>query len=183
MLPLKSFIRCTVVTMLCTLSLFAQDDERLDEKIDKITFEWDNEATTLATYEGLARLCADLPYRKSIFSLLDEVHHYDSVLVGVLTKMSKRSSNKQISKALKDIEKLEEGYSTKAFVHFMNEECHALKEIEKNSDDTRNEVGITSYSSQVYMLETELAKYVSQVTARIDKIRKHVHHLSSHYEN
>ena len=64
----------------------------------------------------------------------------------------------------------------------MNSECTAAKMIEKDADDTRNEVGQTSYSGQVYVLETELFKYVHHVTQRVDKIRQHVHHLSVHYE-
>ena len=55
--------------------------------------------------------------------------------------------------------------------------------LEKNAEDTRNEVGYSSYSSQVYLLETELIKYVKHVTKRVDKIRQHVHHISGHYQN
>ena len=161
---------------------FAQEDgERLDEKIDKVTYSWDLEADKLATYEGLLSVCGDKDYEAKVVNLLNEIHHLDSILYGVLVKLSKTSTDKEIKKTLKDIKKFEEEYGTKKFIHFMSQECQAASEIEKNAEDTRNEVGATSYSGQVYILETELFKYVKHVTQRVDKIRIHVHHLSSHY--
>lgn len=172
------------LTILISFCLSAQEEnERLDEKIDKITYAWDLEADKLSNYEGLQQLCVDEAYRTEILSLLDEIHHYDSVLYGVLLKLSKTSKDSEVKKTLKDIEKFEDEYNTKKFVHFMSEECKAMREIEKNAEKTANDVGINSYSGQVYLLETELFKYVKHVTARVDKIRLHVHHLSSHYGN
>lgn len=164
---------------------YAQDEnnERLDEKIDEITYKWDLEADKLSSYEGLQSLCSDEEYRKGIFVLLEEIHHYDTVLYGILVKLSRTSKDKEIEKTLKDIKKFEEEYNTKAFVHFMNEECKAMVDIEKHADETRNDVGTNSYSGQIYLLETELFKYVKHVTDRVDKIRQHVHHLSQHYQN
>ena len=160
-----------------------ETDERLDDKIDQITYDWDLEADKLSSYEGLQNLCTDETYRQKIFSLLNDIHHYDTVLYGVLIKLQKTSKDKEIVKALKDIKKFEKEYNTKSFIHFMNEECKVLIDIEKHADDTRNEVGYTSYSGQVYLLETELFRYVKHVTDRVDKIRKHVHHISTHYQN
>ncbi|MEP1032572.1 hypothetical protein [Ekhidna sp.] len=170
------------VFILISVSLFGQEDEkRLDEKIDEITYDWDLEADKLSSYEGLQELCADENYRTKIISLLDDIHHYDTVLYNVLTKLSRTSEDKEIKKTLKDIKKFESEYDSKSFVHFMNEECKAMREIEKEADETANDVGINSYSGQVYILETELFKYVKHVTARVDKIRLHVHHLSKQY--
>lgn len=179
---MKTYAIC--VFFLASLIVNAQEqEERLDDKIDQITYDWDLEADKLSSYEGLQNLCADEEYRLQIFELLEEIHHYDTVLYGVLQRLSKTNKNKEISKALKDIKKFEEEYDMKSFIHFMNEECKTLVEIEKSAEDTRNEVGATSYSGQVYLLETELFKYVKHVTHRVDKIRLHVHHLSKHYQN
>lgn len=164
-----------------SLGLFAQEQERLDDKIDEITYDWDLEADKLSSYEGLQELCFDEEYRKKILKLLDDIHHYDTVLYNVLTKLSRTNDDKEIKKTLKDIKKFETEYDSKSFIHFMNGECKAMNEIEKNSEETANDVGINSYSGQVYLLETELFKYVKHVTARVDKIRLHVHHLSKHY--
>ena len=159
----------------------AQEDERLDDKIDEITYNWDLEADKLSSYEGLAQLCTDESYRSEILALLNEIHHYDSVLYDVLLKLSRTSSDKEIKQTLKDIKKFEENYDTQSFISFMSGECKAMREIESHSEETANDVGINSYSGQVYLLETELFKYVKHVTARVDKIRLHVHHLSKHY--
>ena len=166
-----------------SLNVFAQDDQaRLDERIDEVTYDWDLEADKLATYEGLLFVCGNQEYRTKIIELLNDIHHMDSVLYDVLLKLSRTNSDKEIKKTLKDIKKFEEEYDTKGFIHFMNSECKAAREIERAAADTRNEVGESSYSGQVYILETELFKYVKHVTQRVDKIRLHVHHLSSHYE-
>lgn len=176
----------TALLSFISFSLLSQEvnsEERLDEKIDQITYDWDLEADKLATYEGLGFICTNEEYRKTILSLLDDIHHYDTLLYGTLIKLSKTRNDREVKRSLKDIKKFEDEYNTKSFIHFMNEECHAMREIEKNSADTRNEVGQNSYSGQVYILETELIKYVHHVTARVDKIRQHVHHLSIHYKN
>ncbi|MEP4134481.1 MAG: hypothetical protein ABJL71_07650, partial [Cyclobacteriaceae bacterium] len=87
------------------------------------------------------------------------------------------SDDRKISKAIKDIEKFEEGYSMKKFVHFLHQECKDQKEIEKNAEDLKSEIGSESYSGQIYILEIELNKYIKHITQRVDHIRKHVHHL------
>jgi hypothetical protein len=165
---------------LLSMSIYSQE-ERLDEKIDEITYDWDLEADKLSTYAGLQELCTDEEYRVRILTLLDKIHHYDTVLYGILVKLSRTSDDREVKKTLKDIKKFEDEYNTQSFVHFMNEECKVMRDIERNSEETSNDVGINSYSGQVYLLETELYKYVKHVTARVDKIREHVHHLSKHY--
>ncbi|WP_424961055.1 hypothetical protein [Ekhidna sp.] len=167
--------------LLFSICGLAQEEERLDEKIDQITYDWDLEADKLSSYEGLQQLCTDETYRGKILNLLNEIHHYDSVLYDVLVKLSRTSDDKEIKKTLKDIKKFEEQYDTQSFITFMGEECKAMREIEKEAEETANDVGYNSYDGQVYLLETELFKYVKHVTSRVDKIRLHVHHLSKHY--
>ncbi len=163
-------------------STFAQEEkERLDDKIDELTYKWDLEADKLASYGGLYYLCSDKAYRSEIFTLLSDIHHYDTILYDILIDLSGRNDDKEIQRTLRDIEKFENQYDTENFIEFMREECKAMFAIEKNSDDTRNEVGITSYSGQVYLLENELFKFVKQATNRVDKIREHIHHLNVDY--
>ena len=166
-----------------TSFLYAQVPEgRLDERIDEVTYKWDLEADKLATYEGLLVVCGDKKYRAEILGLLDEIHHLDSVLYNVLVDLARYQTDREIRKTIKEIQQFEDQYDTKSFIRFMSKECKASREIEKESKKTRNQVGENSYSGQVYILETELFKYVKQITQRVDKIRIHVHHLSSHYE-
>lgn len=165
-------------------SLLSQSDvknDRLDEEIDRVTYKWDLEADKLASYEGLQNLCADESYRLEVFDLLKEIHHYDTILYQVLVKLSHQSKDREIQRTLKEIKRFEEEYDIEAFVHYMHLECNAMLEIERESDNTRNEVGFISYSSQIYLLETELIKYVKHITKRVDRLRLHVHHLSRHY--
>ncbi|MEM6643434.1 MAG: hypothetical protein AAF616_10675 [Bacteroidota bacterium] len=181
---MRALIILITFSSICTVA--AQEEasqERLDEKIDQLTYAWDLEADKLASYNGLQNLCADAEYREEVFGLLKEIHHYDTVLYEVLKKLSRTSKDKEIQKTMKDIKKFEREYDTKSFIKYMRKECSAMLEIEADADDTKNEVGYTSYSSQVYLLETELIKYVKQVTRRVDKIRAHVHDLSQHYSN
>ena len=171
-----------VLLLMAFTTIGQESTERLDDRIDEVTYNWDLEADKLATYDGLLFVCGNKEYRTQILGMLTEIHHLDSVLSDVLVKLSRTNDDKEIKKTLKDIEKFEAEYGTKNFIHFMNEECKAAREIERDADDTKNEVGETSYSGQVYLLETELYKYVNQITKRVDKIRQHVHHLSTHYK-
>ena len=168
--------------LLVNFNLLAQEEGRLDDRIDEVTYDWDLEADKLATYDGLLYVCSDEDYRQKVIKLLNDIHHLDSVLYGVLIDVSKHSSDKEVKKTLKDIRKFEEDYNTKNFIHFMSQECKAAAEIEKNAEKTKNQVGQNSYSGQIYILETELFRYVKHVTQRVDKIRLHVHHLSAHYK-
>lgn len=172
-----------MIAVVFQLAAQEEESERLDKKIDELTYDWDLEADKLSSYEGLQNLCTDETYRLKIFTLLEDIHHYDTVLYGVLIKLARTNKDKEIDKTLKDIKKFEESYNTKSFVHFMNEECKAMIDIEKHSEETKNDVGTNSYSGQIYLLETELYKYVKHITDRVDKIRQHVHHLSKNYQN
>lgn len=174
-----------ILILFFVIAGFSQEEkkERLDDKIDQITYDWDLEADKLSTYLGLQELCTDQEYRTKIVTLLEEIHHYDTVLYNVLQKIAKKGNDKEANKALKDIKKFEQQYDTKKFIHFMNEECKSMQDIEKNAEETANDVGINSYSGRIYLLETELYKYIKNITHRVDKIRLHVHHLSSHYHN
>ncbi|MFK7952489.1 MAG: hypothetical protein AB8B73_06555 [Ekhidna sp.] len=178
---MKIFFSLLLTILFCLQSFTQEPEERIDEKVDQITYDWDLEADKLATYKGLGSICTDEEYRTKILGLMSDIHHYDTILYGILTKMSKRSKDKEIKKSLKDIARFEEKYNPKNFALFMRQECNAFKDIESHADDLRNEVGQNSYSGQVYILETELYKYVKHVTASVDRIRQHVHHLSNHY--
>ncbi|WP_258105770.1 hypothetical protein [Marinoscillum sp. MHG1-6] len=155
----------------------AQESESLGQKIDSLTYDWDEKSEELNSYDGLSRFCTDKDYRLEFIETVEGIHHYDSVLYAKLTKAVRISHDKEIEKTIKDIEKFEEEYSMKKFIHFLHEECKGRSEIERNSKDLKTEIGSESYDSQVYMIELELNKYVKHITKRVDMIRKHAHHL------
>lgn len=170
----------TIIMASLVILILAQENEPLEQKIDNITYDWDLKAKDIDNYEGLSKFCVSADYRKEIVTLLKAIHHYDSVLYHRLSKMVRYSDNNEVEKTLKDIERFEEGYSIKEFIHFLHNECDRRKEIEHNADKSKNDIGAESYDGQIYLVETELDKFIKQVTRRIDNIRKHLHHLRIH---
>ena len=87
----------------------AQSNESasIGEAIDNLTSKWDSEAKSLRTYDGLIKFCDDQEYRFGLIEMLNEVHHYDSVLYDRLTKAQRYNHRKEIEKTLKDISKFE----------------------------------------------------------------------------
>lgn len=160
-----------------TSSIVSAQEETLGKKIDELTYAWDLESVTLNNYEGLSNFCDDKEYRLELVNLLNDIHHYDSVLYSRLLKASRISDDRAIDKAIKDIEKFEKGYSMRKFIHFLHEECKDRSEVEKNSENLKSEIGSESYSGQIYIIEIELNKYIKHITKRVDHIREHVHHL------
>jgi hypothetical protein len=172
-------IKLLVIGFLISSLAVAQEEENasLGEQIDQITYSWDTEAEGLKSYDGLTKFCKDAAYRDNLISLLNEIHHFDSVLYDRALVASQRSSDKEIKKLIKEIEGFEDKYSMKSLIRFMSEECKAQRALDKEQEDLRTEMGEESYDNQVYIIELELRKYVKHVTKRIDNVRKHVHHL------
>lgn len=168
-----------VAILLCNyVAGSAQDSsEKLGEAIDNLTLKWDNQAESLKTYNGLVRFCDDKNYRLEVIDLLNNIHHFDSVLYSRLVKAQRFSHDKEIQKTLDDIALFEEDYNMKDFIHFLHQECVDKNNLEKNSDDLKKDIGENSYDGQVYIIEVELNKFIKQITKRVDVIRKHVHHL------
>lgn len=164
------------ILLTCGHLTFGQD-ETLGQKIDELTYQWDLKSKELNSYEGLSEFCQDQAYRDDFVIMLNDIHHYDSVLYQRLLKAARISDSKEISKAIKDIEKFEDGYSMKKFIHFLHDECIDRNDIEKHAKELKSEIGSESYSGQIYILENELNKYVKHITTRVDHIRKHAHHL------
>jgi hypothetical protein len=172
-------MRYIVILLVLVLSFAssAQDKETLGKKIDEITFSWDLEQDELDEYDGMLKFCSDKDYRLEVIGLLNEIHHYDSVLIERLQRAVRFSKNKEIEKTLSDIEQFEAEYSMKEFIKFLFDECQGIYELEKNKEDLQDEIGEESYGGRRYILETELARYIHHITKKVDLIRDHVHHL------
>lgn len=157
---------------------YAQDSESLGKTISTLTYDWDVMSTELNNYEGLNKFCNDQTYRNDFIVLLQDIHHYDSLLYDRLIKASRMTNhNKDINKAIDDIQKFEKEYDMHSFIHFLHKECKDQREIEKNAEALKGDVGSDSYGGQIYIIESELIKYIKHITKRIDHVRKHVHHL------
>lgn len=168
----------TVIAFTLFFCAMAQDaTETLGQKIDELTYQWDEEAVGLNNYPGLSRFCTSAEYRGEIITLLQDIHHYDSVLYNRLSTAARFNNDHEIKSTLKEIEKFEGDYDMKSFIHFLHEECELRNEIEHNAEELKNDIGANSYDGQIYIIETELNKYIKHITKRVDNIRKHVHHL------
>ena len=166
-------MRLTLLLLGFTSMLFTQaQEENIGAKLEELTLKWDGEAQKLATYEGLTKFCLDANYRNGMIGTLKGIHHYDSILYETIAKKARFGGSSEMKKTLKDIEKFEEGYSIRGFLVFLQEECNFRRDIEKAARKTGEDK-----DGDVYVLETELAKYVKQITKRIDIVNEHVHHL------
>ena len=105
--------------------------------------------------------------------MLDEIHHYDTLLYGIVTRKYNADKDKEAKATIDDIETLEVEYTTRAFKQFVHKECNTYNEIENNYGASKGE----EYQTEVKALEEELQKYVVSITRRIDIIDEHVHHL------
>ena len=142
-------------------------NETLGQSIDKLTYRWDTEAEKLSSYEGLITFCDNESYRFEVIELLNDIHHFDSVLYQRLVKAQRFNHDKEF----------EGHYAMKELIHFLHQECIEKGKIEKNAKELRNDIGENSYDGQVYLIEVELNKYIKHITKKVDIIRKHVHHL------
>jgi len=155
-------------------SLTMANGQSVTAKMDELTAKWDAEAEKLSTYDGLSQFCTSAAYRTDVISTLKGIHHLDSMLYDMISKKSKYgNATDEIKKTLKDIEKVQTEYSMKSFLVFLNEDCKARNEIEKNAKKTGEDK-----DAEVYVLETELSKYVKHITKQIDLIDDHMHHLN-----
>lgn len=154
------------------LSTFAKAQEDIVEIIDDLTIKWDKQAEELETYSGIKYYCTAEVYREKTIALLDKIHHYDTMLYQIVTEKYENSSDKEADATLKDILTVETEYTTPNFKKFLEEECVKFNEIGEEYDKSSSK-----YFKEIEKLEKELAKYVDNVTARIDLIDEHVHHL------
>lgn len=174
---IKIVIASALAVCLTTPMLAQSDQESIGQAINDLSYSWDLEAGTLNSYQGLSRFCQSPEYRTEITDLLNNIHHYDSVLYDQLVKASRFNKDKEIEKTLQEIAEFEGEYGMKNFIDFLHKECANRNDIEKHSEELKNDIGSESYGGQVYLVETELNKFIKQITKRVDNIRQHVHHL------
>lgn len=158
---------------LATLTIAQDQEEDIVSIVDGLTKRWDKEALSLKTYKGLQKYCSTKTYRDQTTDLLDEIHHYDTLLYGIVTRKFEVEQDEEAKATLIDIEKLEIEYTTKNFKAFIHRECNGVNEIERNY----GRKGGSVYNKEVKKLEKELSKYVESITNRIDIVDEHIHHL------
>lgn len=151
--------------------------ENVITKFDEVSYQWDLVSEDLEEYEGLSEFCLEKSYRTDVIKLLEEVHHFDSLIYFKLKDLSVTDNSGEIKKTLKQIEELESEFSIREFSKFLNQECRDRKKIEKDRKDLSANIGQDGYDGQQQLLENKLYRYIHHVTYLVDHIRKHIHHL------
>ena len=176
-MPIKKHLVMKIFLPSLFLFLFATigkaQEEDIVKIVDELTIEWDTQAEVLQTYKGLQQYCSTKPYRDKTIELLDQIHHYDTLLYGIVSRKYQNSDDQEAEATLEDIEKLEVDYTTKNFKAFIHRECNGVNEIERNYGRAKD----AQYDKEVKKLEKELSKYVQSITQRIDIVDEHIHHL------
>lgn len=167
----STLLFCSLLVL--SLATYAQEEAEVVKAVDELTINWDNEAEKLQTYEGLGSFCGESVYRKKIIGMLDEIHHYDTLLYGIVTRKFANNKDPEAKATLDDIQTLESDYTTKSFRRFIHKECNTYNEIENNLGREKG----PEYKEEVKALEDELKKYVIEITKQIDLIDEHIHHL------
>lgn len=177
-------LRIALATFITALStnycspLLAQDSASVVAVFDDLVTRWDLLASDLGSYEGLNRYCTEKEYQDNVISILEDIHHYDSVLYDAIARKARFSNNSEMKKTLKQIEEFETEFKGPSFMKKLHDECVGRREIEKSRSETKNDIGMNSYDGQVMVLEADLHKYVIHITKLMDHIKDHVHHLN-----
>ncbi len=161
------------VLLAFSFHFISAQETKIAKTIDALTVKWDKNAITLESYSGLGQFCGESAYRNEIIELLDEIHHYDTLLYGIVNRKFDANEDKEAKATIDDISTLESEYTTQAFKKFIHQECNTYNDIEKNLGKKKGK----EYEKEVKKLEKELIKYVEEVTKRIDLIDEHMHHL------
>lgn len=159
----------------------------IEEEYDRLTDSWLEVSDVLKSYQGLSDFCMEPKFRDYSVELLKQLHHYDSVVLDFLNDPTTAMivGQKEYHKTLKDIEKFEAKYDIKSFIDFLRESCITRNGLEKNKQDLQMGQGADSYDGQVYILETDIAKFLKHIDKRIVSIDEHLHRIhpdKSQYE-
>ncbi len=166
------------IAICITSSLYAQEgEENVITKFDDIVTRWDILSDDLGSYEGLNKYCTQKQYQDEVITILNEIHHYDSVLYDKLSQKARFSKNHELKKTLEQIEQFEDEFKSPSFLKKLHDECVGRREIEKDAKETKNDIGMNSYDGQVLVLEADLHKYIIHITRLVDHIKDHIHHL------
>ena len=157
--------------------LAQEEEENVVAKFDELVTRWDLLSADLGSYEGLNKYCTQKQYQEDVLKILNEIHHYDSLLYDRVSRKARFDKSHELKKTLQQIEEFEEEYKSPSFIKKLHDECVGRREIEKDSKELRSDIGTNSYDGQVLILEADLHKYIVHITKLVDHIKEHNHHL------
>jgi hypothetical protein len=182
-------INLTILFLLAASFAFAQKKDSkkevyaLEKDYDLLVVAWEKLSVDLKTYSGLQTYCKSDEYKKSTINILEQIHHYDTLILEVMssTEALAKLDEKEKASTLKEIEKFESEYSVLAFIAKLTAECKYSREIEKDKKYSKSDIGANSYDGQILLLETDLSKFIKHIDSRVEHIDDHIHKL--HIDN
>ena len=154
------------------------DEHEIAVNFDKVVKEWDEVAEYLGTYDGMLSYCEVEEFQDRVDGLLGEIHHYDTLLYGVLQyKKHHNHNSRELRKTLAEIEKVEHKYNPKNFHRHLNEDCRSGKSLERNRKKLANDIHMNSYDGKTLILDNEIHTYIRHITHLVDLVDKHILHL------
>ncbi len=151
----------------------------IEEEYDRLTQSWLELSGVLKSYKGLSDFCDQPKFRDYTVELLKQLHHYDSVVLDFLNDPTTAVmiGHKEHQKTLKEIEGFETKYDIRSFIEFLRESCITRNVLEKNKQDLLMGQGADSYDGQVYILESDIVKFLNHIDKRIVSIDEHLHRI------
>lgn len=153
--------------------------QTIEDQYDFLTQRWLETSGKLKTYSGLGEFCNSPEFRAETFNTLQSLHHYDSLVLDIMNDPAVEldAKQKEYKRTFKDIKKFENKYDLIAFRDFLKESCLMFRDLEKNKDELVNEVGQYSYDGQIFILETDLRKFLTHIDKKVLDIDDHLHLL------
>ena len=152
----------------------------IEDEYDRLTAKWLEVSDGLKTYDGLSEFCANPNYRNDIITVLEHLHHYDSLVLDLLldpTANTSDISHHEYKRSLSDIQKLEGDFDMNTFISFLKTSCLTRRDLERDKEDLKKESGIYSYDGQLLMLETQLGKFLKHIDKKVVLVDEHVHKI------
>ncbi|MEP1035560.1 hypothetical protein [Ekhidna sp.] len=150
---------------------------RVEKKIIVLSANLDVEMMALSRYRNLKIFCNDDSYRRTIFSLLDQIHEYHDMLEADLQSTTYNHSKHTITRILKHMDRLDSKFNSDDFTEFFSDQCSFQSRIEKYSDHYKAGFATHSYGGKVYAQEVVMYRYLKRLTRRVKNIKKHVEHF------
>lgn len=159
-----------------TLCAQKETDEQVLKEFDAMVFHWEENSQSLDTYNGLKKYCFDREYKQRIIVSLEKMHHYDSLLYGILRAKMKENGH-ELRITVREIEQFENKYKPMRFIEKLNDDCAGERYLERHKKELKREIGLESYDGQAEVIENDAATYIHHINRLLDLIDRHAHHL------
>lgn len=147
-------------------------------ELDRLDDAWHEIADEMGTYAGLAFYCKDKEYKYEIDNLLNDIHHYDTLLYQILlAKVELDGASHTLRRTIKEIEKVENKYRPKNFHIKLQDDCKGRREIERNKKKLQSDIQAESYDGRALIINNDIHTYIHHITNLVDLIDKHAHHI------